>query len=143
MSFFSCDRKNVKAKVETAGTHARVSPAKASGSAGGGFMTCNFSPKEMRAEKKIHCRLPFEWSVLRWSTVSWRISAFSSLAEPCFSKADGTRRLSSVKDELILSRRFFSMTPRLFLRVMSWQLSFSIDEWLWERICRSISHTKC
>lgn len=76
--------------------------------------------------------LPFECSVLRWSTVSWRISAFSSLADPCFSKADGTSRLSSASDKLILSRRFFSITPRRFLRLISWQLSFSMDDGLIE-----------
>lgn len=84
-----------------------------------------------RALKKIEVlSLPFECSDLRWSTVSWRISAFSSFADPCFSNADGTSRLSSVRDVLILSRRFFSMTPRRFLRLMSWQLSFSMDDGL-------------
>lgn len=79
-------------------------------------------------DKKLNS--PFECSVLRWSTVNWSISAFSSLADPCFSKADGTSRLSSMSDELILSRRFFSITPRRFLRVISWQLSFSMEDGL-------------
>lgn len=81
-------------------------------------------------EKVKDLGLPLECSVLRWSTVSCRISAFSSFADPCFSKADGTSRFSSVSDVLILSLRFFSMTPRRFLRLISWQLSFSMDEGL-------------
>ena len=50
--------------------------------------------------------------------MSWRISAFSNLADPCFSKADGTRRLNSDKLWLMRSRRLFSIIPRLLLRVM-------------------------
>ena len=61
---------------------------------------------------------PFAWSIFRWSTVSWRISAFSNFADPCFSKADGTRRLNSDKLWLMRSRRRFSMIPRLLFRVM-------------------------
>lgn len=67
--------------------------------------------------------LPLAWSIFRWSTVICRISAFSSFAEPCFSKAVGTRRLSSIRLVLMRSRRRFSMTPRRFLRLISWQSS--------------------
>lgn len=74
--------------------------------------------------------LPFECNAFRWSTVSWRISAFSSFADPCFSNADGTNLFNSVSDEFILSLRFFSMTPRRFLRLINWQLSFSMDDGL-------------
>jgi hypothetical protein len=47
------------------------------------------------------------------------------LADPCFSNADGTSRFSSDSDEFMRSRLFFSMTPRRFLRLCSWQLSVS------------------
>lgn len=61
--------------------------------------------------------IPLAWIIFKWSTVSCRISAFSNLAEPCFSYAVGTRRLSSVRLVLIRSRRLFSIMPRRFFRV--------------------------
>jgi hypothetical protein len=68
---------------------------------------------------------PLACSIFKWSTVICRISAFSSLAEPCFSNAVGTRRRSSVRLVLMRSRRRFSMMPRRFLRLSIWQLSAS------------------
>lgn len=93
------------------------------------------------------CVLPFECKDFKWSTVNCRISAFSNFADPCFSKAEGTSLFSSVSDVFILSRRFFSMTPRRFFRLISWQLSFSIDDgliWINTKTCvklnSSIAH---
>ena len=60
---------------------------------------------------------PFDCSTLRWSTVIWRISAFSSLADPDFSSAVGTSCFSSLSEVLMRSLRRFSMTPLLRLRV--------------------------
>lgn len=42
-----------------------------------------------------------------------------NLAEPCFSYAVGTRRFNSDNDALILSLRFFSITPLLFFRLIN------------------------
>lgn len=72
-----------------------------------------------------HNDLPLAWIIFKWSTVICRISAFSNLAEPCFSNALGTRRFSSERDMFIRSRRFFSITPRRFFRDNIWQLSAS------------------
>lgn len=59
---------------------------------------------------------PVAWSIFRWSTVICSTSAFSSLEEPCFSKAVGTKRRSSERLLLMRSRRRFSMIPlRFFL----------------------------
>lgn len=84
----------------------------------------------MNTVNKQRTDWPLAWSILRWSTVICRISAFSSLAEPCFSKAEGTRRRSSVRLVLMRSRRRFSMIPLLFLRDSIWQLSVSPGEHL-------------
>lgn len=74
---------------------------------------------EVRVIKRVHS-IPLAWIIFKWSTVIWRISAFSSLAEPCFSKAVGTRRRSSERLLLMRSRRRFSITPRRFFLLKPW-----------------------
>lgn len=81
----------------------------------------------LRLFYRIH-HSPFACSVFKWSTVNCKISAFSNFEDPCFSKHDGTRRFNSINELFILSRRFFSITPRRFLRLTSWQVSESPGE---------------
>ena len=88
-------------------------------------MVARLSPRYMYVgdRRAVTTGLPLFRSVRKCSTVSCKISAFSNLPLWGSLAAAGTNLRSSPRDAFILSRRFFSIIPRLRLRDACWQES--------------------
>lgn len=67
--------------------------------------------------------VPLFLSWRKYSTVSWRISAFSSFPLCGSRAAAGTSLRNSLRDAFIRSRRFFSIMPRRLFRDVCWHES--------------------
>lgn len=74
-------------------------------------------------DEKYIKKLPLLRNDLRCSTVSCKISAFSSFPECGSRAAAGTSLLNSLSDAFIRSLLFFSIIPRLLLRDACWHES--------------------